>query len=63
MWGEWQKQMMDALIRYMPTFSLNELLRCAAVSFPRVPSVMVERLHERWGGSARLVLALADPNA
>lgn len=57
-WGKWQSQA-NARHWYMPTFGLDELQRCRAVAFPELPSALVELLHERWGGSARLTLKAA----
>jgi hypothetical protein len=61
-WGDWQKQT-GARQWYMPTFTLEELRRCREVAFPSVAIDVMEKLFERWGGSARLVLRDADAAA
>lgn len=59
-WGSWQTQT-GAPMYFMPTFNLDELVRCRDIAFPHVELPLVGIHFDRWGGSARAVLKSASP--
>ncbi|TMW57984.1 hypothetical protein Poli38472_013458 [Pythium oligandrum] len=57
-WYEFNKA--NGTSRYMPVWSLDELMKCRDLVYPNIPVATVADCFRRWGGIARYVLRFAE---